>query len=178
VRDYEIASVPVLCGEGDYLSFGASRIANTLLIVTACLAFGQCVSAQTAEVNPLQLSPHHATASVADLDKESRWYERVLGFQEIKKVRNGSDFEVRQMSIPGYRIDLVWQKGSSRQHGAKGSFSQGWLHVVFKTPVIDANYERLLALETDVKADRDAQSAITRLVFHDPEGNEIEILPQ
>jgi hypothetical protein len=29
-----------------------------------------------------------------------------------------------------------------------------------------------------VKADRNAQSAITRLVLYDPEGNEIEIVPQ
>lgn len=77
---------------------------------------------------------------------------------------------------PGYRIDLVWQKGSSRQQETQGAFEQGWLHIVFKTP--DAAYKYLLEQKTDVKADRSAQPAITRLVFHDPEGNEVEMVPE
>jgi hypothetical protein len=42
--------------------------------------------------------------------------------------------------------------------------------VVFKTPAIDADYQRLTAFGTDVKADRDAKNALARLAFHDPEG--------
>ncbi len=82
------------------------------------------------------------------------------------------------MGISGYRIDLVWQKGSSRPHGTTGSFQQGWLHVVFKTPALDEDYKRLTEAKANVVADKDSQSKITRLLLHDPEGNEIEIFPK
>jgi catechol 2,3-dioxygenase-like lactoylglutathione lyase family enzyme len=137
---------------------------------------GESSIAQSSNSNPLKLSPHHATASVADLNKEVAWYERVLGFQRSKLLGEGTDFQMYQMAMPGYRIDLVQQKGSSRQHNAQGAFVQGWLHVVFKTPDIDAAYKHLIAQETDVKAFRDERGAITRLTFHDPEGNELEIV--
>ena len=128
--------------------------------------------------NPLQLSPHHATASVADMDRETAWYERIFGFKEILRSRTGSDYEIRQLVIPTYRIDFVWQKGSVRHPNTTPYSNQGWVHIVFKTPVIDADYQKLVGDGTDVKADRNARSAITRLVVHDPEGNEIEIVPQ
>jgi|SRR5579864_8070968 len=158
---------------------------QSLFIFAACLTLITSVLgrrilwAQTAEINPLQLSPQHATASVADLDKESAWYERVLGFKEIQRFKNGTDSELRQMGIPGYRIDLIWQKGSVRPSPGTIAPNQGWLHVVFKTPILDSVYKRLLDAGTDVKAIRNGQSsAISRLMLHDPEANEIEILPQ
>ena len=128
--------------------------------------------------NPLELYPHHATASVADIDKEETWYERVFGFHEILRSRTGLDYEIRQMVISTYRIDLVWQKGSVRHPNSTPYSNQGWVHIVFKTPAIDADFHKLVAEGTDVKADRNIRSAITRLVVHDPEGNEIEIVPE
>jgi len=116
----------------------AIAIALPLVLLPALRA-----SAADAESNPLRLSPDHATASVADLDKESQW----------------------------------WQKGSSRPRDVDGYFKQGWMHVVFRTSTIDADYQRLVELGTDVKADRTPQSTTARLVFHDPEGNELEIVP-
>ena len=85
------------------------------------------------------------------------------------------DFEMYQMTMPGYRIDLVWQKGSTRQSEAKGALNQGWLHVVFKTPDLDSAYKYLVAKGTDVTAKRGAHSQIVHLTVHDPEGNEIGI---
>jgi catechol 2,3-dioxygenase-like lactoylglutathione lyase family enzyme len=135
------------------------------------------LTAQTPDSNPLQLSLHHATLSVADMDKEIAWFQRVLGFQVGEQFKMGTEAEVTHMTIPGYRIDLAWRKGSVKHEKAKGDLEQGWMHIVFKTPVIDADYNKLVAEQTDVKADRDAKSAITRLIVHDPEGNEIEIQP-
>lgn len=149
----------------------------TFVVIQAALAalVPAYVAGNGVDPNPLHLAPDHATASVADLDKESEWYEHVLGFQELSRGGQ-ADFQVRHLGIPGYRIDLVWQKGSARPHGA-GASVQGWFHVVFKTDAVEADYKRLVALGTDAKADRDAQSNISRLVFHDPEGNEVEIVP-
>jgi catechol 2,3-dioxygenase-like lactoylglutathione lyase family enzyme len=143
------------------------------------IAGSEHLKAQTTEINPLQLSPHHATAEVADIDKETNWYESILGFKEIQRFKDGSDYELRQMGIPGYRVDLLWQRGSVRPSPGKSVPNQGWLHVVFKSPIIDAVYKVLVDKGTDVKAFRNGPSpAITRLTLHDPEGNEVEILPQ
>jgi catechol 2,3-dioxygenase-like lactoylglutathione lyase family enzyme len=139
------------------------------------------LSAQSNDRNPLQLSPHHATISVADMEKETAWFERVLGFHredEPIPAPQSATIQLRHMTIPGYRIDLFWQKGSVRRRQVSGGMEQGWFHVVFKTPAIDADFKRLMDAGTDVTANRNAQSAITRLVFHDPEGNELEIVPQ
>lgn len=146
------------------------------------LAVGFAVAApavaQSGKSNPLKLSPHHATASVADLGKEADWYERVLGFQRNIPPGGGvaGNLQMYQMTIPGYRIDLIQQKGSTRQHEASGASEQGWLHVVFKSPDIDAAYKYLVEQATDVKATKDEHSVLTRLTFHDPEGNELEIV--
>ena len=67
-----------------------------------------------AEPNPLKLTPHHATISVADLDKESQWYASVLGFEKSNPF-DSPDSKGCWMVIPGYRVDLIQQKGSSRK---------------------------------------------------------------
>lgn len=113
------------------------------------------------ELNPLALVPDHATASVADLDRECAWYERILGFRELGRNQS-PDFEVRHLGIPGYRIDLAWQKGSSRPAQPPGPPYQGWLHVVFRTAALEGAYQRLQALGTDVRADKGAQGAVFR----------------
>jgi catechol 2,3-dioxygenase-like lactoylglutathione lyase family enzyme len=156
------------------------KIASVVSI--ACLKLILLISparamAQAVEENPLGLAPDHATISVAGLAQERDWYIRVLGFKEMNHIERGSDFAISQMTIPGYRIDLVWQRGSSRSKRATGDFEQGWRHIVFNTSIIDQDYKRLVAQQANVTAERDAKSAITRLLVHDPEGNEFEIFP-
>jgi catechol 2,3-dioxygenase-like lactoylglutathione lyase family enzyme len=152
------------------------KIVGCLLAVGAIICSKKSF-AQTADVNPLQLAPHHVTASVADIDKESEWYQRVLGFREIARENNGTDFALRQMGIPGYRIDLRWSKGTVRPAREGVQPGQGWFHVVFKTPKIEAVLQKLTDEKTDVKAYKNGQALITRMVVHDPEGNEVEIVP-
>lgn len=131
--------------------------------------------AQAVQENPLALAPDHATISVADLARERDWFSRVLGFRQLDHIERGTDFAISMMGIPGYRIDLVWQRGSSRSKRGTGDFEQGWRHIVFSTTMLDQDYERLVELKSDVTADRDSKSVITRLLLHDPEGNEFEI---
>lgn len=128
--------------------------------------------------NPLHLVADHATASVADLQKEERWYIDVLGFREVNHIHPSADFEACRVSIPGFSIDLVVQKGSRRSDKGAGNLEQGWLHIVFKTNAIDRSYSALLAAHTDVKPERDTHGAVTRMVVHDPEGNELEIFSE
>jgi catechol 2,3-dioxygenase-like lactoylglutathione lyase family enzyme len=128
-----------------------------------------------ADSNPMQLQADHVTASVADLDKEEQWYIRVFGFREVVRHKRGPDFEVRHLSLGVYHVDLAWQRGSVRQKES-GYLRQGWEHVVFTTPALEAAYERLVKLSTDVRADRNNQGRVWRLFLHDPEGNELEIV--
>jgi catechol 2,3-dioxygenase-like lactoylglutathione lyase family enzyme len=127
--------------------------------------------------NPLQLSPGHATLTVADLDKEQDWYVRVLGFTPAERTKIGDTAVVCHMSIPGYRIDAAWNKGSVRHAVLKRDLEQGWVHVVFKAADIDAVYARLMAEKADLAGvDRDQDGKITQLFVNDPEGNELEFV--
>ena len=124
--------------------------------------------------NPLQLLPDHATASVENLEAETAWYERVLGFREVGR-NGGADFQVVHLLLGDYRIDLAWQKGSTRPR-LPGYLSQGWMHVVFRSPMVDSVYQRLQERGTDARADRNDKGELLRVVLHDPEGNEIEVV--
>jgi catechol 2,3-dioxygenase-like lactoylglutathione lyase family enzyme len=128
--------------------------------------------------NPLHLAADHVTASVANLETEERWYIDVLGFREVNHIHPRPDFEACRVSIPGFSIDLVAQKGSRRSEKGAGNLEQGWLHVVFKSSAIDQVYAALTAVHADVKAERDAHGTVNRLVAHDPERNEIEIFSE
>ena len=131
-------------------------------------------TALSAEPNPLKLIPHHATISVADLDKESQWYASVLAFEK-SNCFDSPDSKGCWMVIPGYRVDLIQQKGSSRKDTQIGPLRQGWLHVVFQTPMIEEALKRLQALGTDVKAFKSDDGHLQRLILHDPEDNEVEL---
>jgi catechol 2,3-dioxygenase-like lactoylglutathione lyase family enzyme len=145
------------------------------VFMTAALAMTGFVStALHADPNPFKLTPHHATISVADLAKESQWYASVLGFQKSNPFDN-PDSKGCSMVIPGYSVDLIQQKGSSREDTRLGLLRQGWLHVVFQTPIIEKALKRLQAAGTDVKAFKSNDDHLQRLILHDPEGNEVEL---
>lgn len=164
-----------------------SRATSLLAIVTvlsgaavqaaqAPTAAAQVSSAGVAD-NPLQLAPDHVTISVADIEKEAAWYAQVLGFKETSSSK-GEDFQHRQLSIPGvYRVDLSWKKGSARHTvGPPSDLEQGWRHIVFTTPDLEATLQHLRAHKVEVRVDRNQKTnAISQMFITDPEGNEIEL---
>jgi catechol 2,3-dioxygenase-like lactoylglutathione lyase family enzyme len=160
--------------------------AALLLLMLMRLSLPASMAAQASPVqlvppelpNPLHLIADHATASVADLHKEEQWYIHVLGFREVNHIHPRRDFEACRVSIPGFSIDLVLQTGSRRSEKGAGNLEQGWLHVVFKTSALDQAYSALTSAHADVKAERDAHGVVSRLIMHDPEGNEIEIFAE
>jgi catechol 2,3-dioxygenase-like lactoylglutathione lyase family enzyme len=145
------------------------------IMVYGAVALALCQNsfAQTSELNPLHLSFHHVTASVNDLETEAAWYERVLGFKRSALLGDTDDFRMYQMTMPGYRIDLVQQKGSVRQR-AQGASGQGWLHIVFQSSDLSTAYKYLQSRGTDVQAKKEG-GAVVHLTLHDPEENEIGI---
>lgn len=143
-----------------------------LAALASLLAAGS-LQAQKAPANPLGLSFHHATVSVADIEKESRWYERVFGFQRGPLISSGN-FKSYQMTMPSVRIDLIWQKGSTRPP-TRPVLDQGWRHIVFNVKNFDSTLQYLQKVDTDVKIFRDRSGKIEHLEVYDPEGNEIGI---
>ena len=127
--------------------------------------------------NPLGLSLNHVTVSVAHLEEEAAWYERVLGFRRSALLGGRKDFGLYQMTMPGNRIDLVWEAGSVNHRLVAGRMEQGWLHVVFNTPDLNTAYKYLVAKGTDVQVEKDDQQTIVHLTLHDPDGNEIGLIP-
>ena len=154
-----------------------SIIAFVWLVLVASLPVRFLLHAQAADLNLLRLSPDHATVSVADLDKECQWYQSVLGFHETRRTKRSPERELCYLTIPGYRLDLLSQKGSVRHQILTGGLEQGWMNIVFKTSDIDGAYKHLSALGINVRVDRKPDSTIEHLTFFDPEGNEIGIAP-
>jgi catechol 2,3-dioxygenase-like lactoylglutathione lyase family enzyme len=145
-----------------------------LLLAFPAWAFA---GAQSSASNPLRLSLNHVTVSVAHLEEEAAWYERVLGFRRSALLGGRKDFGLYQMMMPGVRIDLVWETGSVNHRKVAGRMEQGWLHVVFDTPDLKSAYQYLVAKGTDVQVEKDDQQKIVHLTLHDPEGNEIGLIP-
>jgi catechol 2,3-dioxygenase-like lactoylglutathione lyase family enzyme len=139
------------------------RIAAPLALLAIVFAVQDPSAAQSSKSSPPRLSMNHVTASVADLNQEAEWYERVLGFHRSELLGGRKDFGLYKMTMAGNRIDLVWQMGSARHQQAEGRLEQGWLHVVFNTPDLDAAHKYLVAQGTDVKIERDAQQRVVHL---------------
>jgi catechol 2,3-dioxygenase-like lactoylglutathione lyase family enzyme len=122
------------------------------------------------------LRPDHATLSVENLDREAEWYERVLGMKVLHRMDQNPDMINQQMAIPGYRIDLIKYKGSTRPpHVNPLYLQQGWIHVVFHVDDLSAAVRQVKALGVDAKINNDDKGAPSQILLHDPEGNEIEV---
>lgn len=162
---------------------GMSLIKRSAVICAAGVPFllGISISPIAAQAGGVQtgpltgLTPHHITISVENLDGEIAWYKRVLGCTvgPFNDVRPG--YQVRNLSLPGYRFDLIKNAGSSRPAEVNPRYlRQGFVHIAFGVQDLVASYKQLQDLKTDVAADKDANGVVTRIILHDPEGNEIE----
>jgi catechol 2,3-dioxygenase-like lactoylglutathione lyase family enzyme len=138
-----------------------------------------CVAsfAQSTTPGPVTgLVPDHATLSVASIEREAEWYERVLGFKPFSKSETNPDFRNWHLVIPGYRIDLVQFKGSKRSPVLESPYlQQGWTHVVFHVEDVALALRQLQGLNVEADITRDKNGVPIQLRIHDPEGNEVEI---
>ena len=154
-----------------------------VFIAGVALVLGLLVGPGIAQTNITQNVPitgivmDHVTLSVESLDHESDWYERVMGFKVTKRSSPSADMLTRQLRVPGFRIDLIQYKGSTRPATVVPPYlRQGWVHIAFSVPDLEDALKQLRALEPDVTiGSRDGAGVPTRLVVHDPEGNEIEL---
>jgi catechol 2,3-dioxygenase-like lactoylglutathione lyase family enzyme len=146
------------------------------MFVTALCAAGR-LSAQSA-TDPLELKPHHASASVGDLNRAVKWYEEKLGFKVMMRRKLDANREVALMIIPGYRIDLAQIKGSQKRPvTADHMMVQGWGHIVFSVPSVDRTYAMLKARGVTLPEPPTTNEALHIRTSHfpDSEGNWLEI---
>jgi catechol 2,3-dioxygenase-like lactoylglutathione lyase family enzyme len=133
------------------------------------------VTGMPAEGNALGLFVDHVTIGVANLDKMAEWYERVMGFK-ASPVAHRPEYDLRQIFIPGFRIDLMLKKGSTRASSEPmDNDKQGLIRVGFGAHDEDAALKRLMAEGVKPEVSRNPQGQITSLHFNDPEGNGVEI---
>jgi len=128
-----------------------------------------------AEGNALGLFVDHVTIGVADLDKEADWYEHALGLK-ASPVAHRPEYDLRQIFIPGFRIDLMLKKGSTRASlEPMDNDKQGLIRVGFASHDTEAALKRLTAEGVRPQVSRNPQGKITSLHFNDLEGNGVEI---
>ena len=149
-------------------------------ILVCCTALAHTGVAQTGNTQPgplTGLAPDHATISVENVDRVAEWYEKILGFKVANRFDTDPGFLLEQLSIPGYRIDLAKYKGSARPAAPNPVFmQQGWVHVVFNVQDLPAALKQLQALNVTLTSNKDQDGALSRIVMHDPEGNEVELV--
>ena len=158
----------------------AGRVVPAILF--CCLAQNPSAVAQAGPSQPVAvagLAVDHITISVDNLDRESEWYQSVLGFKLAFRSDANPDFLVRQLTVPGYRIDLIKSRGSVRPADASPRYArQGFVHMAFNVPDLAATLKLLQAWNTDVAEAKDAKGLLSHLLVHDPEGNEMEVFPR
>jgi len=131
-------------------------------------------AATTVAGNPLHLSTHHVTLGVKSIEVERRFYHEILGFT-VGPFHKRPTYDHQQMLIPGFRIDMIEQKGSVRPTQTMGTDKQGWLHLAFEVPKAASVYQKLKAEGVPVTPGRMDGQEIGSIYVTDPEGNRLEL---
>ena len=128
-------------------------------------------------LNPLELRPHHATATVADLDRAANWYRQMLGFR-IRERGSHGDVLFVELVIPGFGVALIKEPAGVQAAPRTADRAPHWLHIVFSVPDPEAAYHALEAKGASLAARRSTNGHIQSFLITDSEGNELEIIAE
>ena len=126
----------------------------------------------------LDLTPHHITVSVADLDRAVKWYQEKLGLTVVlRKTQENPSLSIAWMKMGGFRIDLIQYKGSFKPKVPSDHLlMQGWGHIVFSTADVDHEYQLLKARGANPSGPKTSKEFHNRTFYvQDSDGNYIEI---
>lgn len=129
------------------------------------------------------LSPFMVAISVADLQKETDWYVKMLGAKVVKDADfGGAGTHFRWLMIGTQRLELVYSPTAKDSNPARPkppghAGLHGFTHVTLATPDIAATKKALLAKGATLALDvTDVTPLGVRVLYlADPEGNAVEI---
>lgn len=128
---------------------------------------------------------HHVSISVADLDRQTIWYQQVLGFETIIEQYQVPEPPVRTAVLQtrtGTRVELIERAGSTRPRVFTDPLDacreQGYGHWALEVDALDAALTALTAAGAQaVWPPADAVQPGARFAYvKDPEGNLIELI--
>jgi len=153
-------------------------IALGMSVTSAVFSAEQMIPSKSAAagMSPPALFIDHNSVGVADIDKMTEWYHRVLGFEAAPR-RHIDTYDLQRLTIPGqFYLNLMQQKGSVRPAGVMDLDKQGLMIITFGTSDAEAVYKWLIAQDVSIlRVGKNAQGKITSMHFTDPEGNHLEI---
>jgi lactoylglutathione lyase len=129
----------------------------------------------------------HVGLTVTDLAAEAAWFCEVFGLERELVARvEALDLSIEMLIHPGYgyRVELLHRPGAGFGPGVKPStpgeatLREGYGHVAFDVPDLDAAYSRALSRGARaVMSPGPSPEAGVRMAFvADPEGNLVELL--
>jgi catechol 2,3-dioxygenase-like lactoylglutathione lyase family enzyme len=127
---------------------------------------------------------HHVSLSVADLDAEQRWYQHVLGLDQVVERFALPEPAVRTVVLRapnGLRVELIERAGSHPQTFADpldAAQTQGYGHWALEVDDLDAVFALLSAAPGQpVSTPSPAVQPGARFAYvKDPEGNLLELI--
>ena len=141
------------------------------------LAANMALAVEPQPAGALALVPHHAAATVENIERAVVWYRDVLGFTVVERGERGpSKIPYAELKIPGYGIGLVQFPGTKRPDNEERPNHPVWLHIVFSVTQI-AEAKRVLEKRGATVHANERDGRIQSLLLKDSEGNEIEIVP-
>ncbi len=126
----------------------------------------------------------HVGLNVADLEVMTEWYVDALKLEvEFEFALDHVEFRGVMLRAPaGYRLELLHRPGSVpgllAANPVEAALTQGFGHLAFDVPDVDAAYEALVAAgAADRMSPRPSPEPGVRMAFvADPEGNLLELL--
>jgi catechol 2,3-dioxygenase-like lactoylglutathione lyase family enzyme len=127
----------------------------------------------------------HVGLSVADLDAQSRFYEKAFGFVEIYRndLHEGKIRSAILRSNAGAQLELIERAGSKPQYftdPVDGAGIQGYFHWALKVDDLDTAFESITSAgAASVTTPANAAHPGIRFAYvRDPEGNLIELIQE
>lgn len=132
--------------------------------------------------NPLQLTPHHLTMSVANVDRAVEWYRTKLGFEVERRGAIGTganEVPFAELRISNFGVAFIQARGEPQAlvNVPGRPVVPRVVHMVFAVPDPQATYDLLKSRGVAVYT-RPAQltDPISIFSFPDSEGHDIEIV--
>jgi len=130
--------------------------------------------------NPFGLKLNRFTARVRDIERATAWYRDILGFRvgETGTMLDGA-MQYAYLHWPDFGVSLVQLNLPATEVALGEQVLPCWQHPVFEATDPHSLYQELKERGVDVFTHApEVPERVTSFLFHDSEGNEIEIVSE